>query len=219
MIELLRKSLSLIIVLSILISCTIFPPEIREHDWSITLVHDLERDFIYESLSVFLNCYDEDGENDIETIYLIDDKDGIYWQLTQDNWEYRYIDDIKWIGSSNIIMPDRSKLPRTSLRIYVRDRAGESVEDKLYISQNSIDPDKTKFPDLVIDNSNYSISGYEAGDLILIVDNRVIAKGQITKTPASLEDIFKIDISEYNDFKLSLQVEAGDYFIRNGPWY
>lgn len=220
MIELLKKSLRLFFILQIF-SCSISAPIIREHEWDITLVRNLEQDLTYETLSIFVNCYDEDGANDINTIFFIDDKDGIYWELTTDSWDYKYIDGIRWIGSSNIIMPDRSPIPRTPIRVYIRDLAGESVEDKLYISKKSINPSDVKFPELIIEDNKYSISGYDSGHLLLIVDFAIVAEGEISSIPSSFESIF--DSATREDFdenaKFNIVVNNGDLTIRSGPWY
>lgn len=218
MTELLKKSLS-IIVLILAFSCTVSAPIIREYEWDITLIEDVKNDIIYEKLSIFVNCYDDDGENDIETIFFIDDRDGIYWELTEDVWDTKHIDDVKWIGASNILMPDRSAIPRAVIRIFVRDLAGESVEDKLYITKKPIDTEDMKFPELIKSDQNYSISNYDNGILQIVTNEKIVAEGEITQAETDFKEIFGKSRVEYDwNAKFYIEVKDRDLTIRSGPW-
>ena len=219
MIELLKKSLNIPLML-FLLSCSVSAPVIRDHNWDITVVQDKKLDIIYEQLSIFVNCYDEDGENDIETIFFIDDENGIYWELNEENWDFKYIGDVKWIGSLSIIMPDRSNFPRVPLRIHVRDFAGESVEDKLYISKKKIDLDSYTYPELLNNNGNYSIKNNEKGSLQIVSAGKVLTEGSITSTPESFFKIFGKNRDEYeNNIEFFVIIEEKDLNIKSGPWF
>lgn len=216
---LLRKFLNIFILLS-LFTCSVSAPIIREFDWKITVIEDRSQDIVYEELSIFINCYDEDGDNDIETIFLIDDKDGLYWELNEETWDYKFIDDVKWLGSETIVMPDRSSIPRTSIRIFVRDLAGESVEDKLYIAKSKIDLDQLLLPELIIDNNKYSIKNYESGYLKIRSNNEILAEGDITTVSKTFVDIFGEERDEFdNNLDFYIEINDKDLHIESGPWY
>lgn len=217
--ELLKKSLSLFAVL-IFLSCTVSAPIVRESDWDITVVKDLDKDRVYEILSIFLNCYDEDGENDIETVYFIDDESGIYWELNSDNWEVKYIDDTKWIGSRTLMMPDRSAIPRSPIRIHVRDLAGETVEAKLYISKRKIDIKTLEFPELIINKDKFSLKNYDSGQLYIYSGFTMLAKEELTNEGKEFKDIFGKKRDEYNeDIAFYITVPNVDLTLKSGPWY
>ncbi len=217
--ELLKRSLSFLSVL-IFFSCTVSAPIVRESEWEITVVKDLDKDRIYETLQVFLNCYDEDGENDIETVYLIDDESGIYWELNSDNWDSKYIDDTRWIGSGTLMMPDRSAIPRNPIRIHVRDLAGETVEAKLYITKRKIDVDTLKFPELKIENDKFSLKNYDIGQLYIYSGSTMLAKEDLTKEGRAFKDIFGKKRDEYGeDIAFYITVLDVDLILKSGPWY
>lgn len=219
MTELLKKSLKLFSVLAF-VSCTVSAPIIRESDWNIIIVNDIEKETIYETLSVFLNCYDDDGENDIETVFLIDDESGFYWELNSDNWDVKTADDVRWIGSKSLMMPDRSAIPRSPIRIHVRDLAGEHVEDKLYISKRNLDLETLNFPKLKIENDMFFLSAYEKGFISIYSDEELIKKSEISGDPQSFKDLFGKNRSSYNDdIKFYVTVLDVDLILKSGPWY
>ncbi|MGL1891521.1 MAG: hypothetical protein OCD02_07840 [Spirochaetaceae bacterium] len=203
-------------------SCSISAPVIRGHNWEITAVKDLKLNKTYESLSIFVNCYDDDGENDIETIFFIDDKSGLYWQIDSSNWEEKIIDDVRWLGYSTIVMADRSAIHRNPIRIYVRDLAGEFVEDKLYITKRKMDTDELLYPELIteIETDNLSVKNYEAVEAYLFIGGLSVATGQITTTPKSFKNIFgKQRTSFENDVEIFIIADDGDLKLKSGPWY
>lgn len=218
-IELLKKSLSVISIL-IFFSCTVSAPIIRESNWDITVVQDLEKDTVYEVLSIFLNCYDEDGENDIETVYFIDDESELYWELDSNNWDVKIIDETKWIGSASIMMPDRSAIPRSPLRIHVRDLSGETVEDKIYISKRKLELDNLKFPQLINEDDMFSLKEYKIGQIFIYSGSNILLQGEITDIPKSFEDIFGRSKNEFdNNIVFYISVYDVDLTLKSGPWY
>lgn len=217
--ELLRVFPNLLLVL-LFLSCSVSAPIIRESKWDIVVVKDIEKDMIYETLSIFLNCYDEDGENDIETIYLIDDEDGIYWELNSDNWNIKTIDDTRWIGSRNLMLPDRSPIPRVPIRIHVRDLAGETVEDKLYISKRKLEEESLNFPELLIENNNLSIKHYDHGIISIYSGRERLLQGEIGSNPKNFKDIFGESRDHFEEsINFFVTVKDRDLTLRSGPWY
>jgi hypothetical protein len=217
--ELLKIFLSSFIII-LFLSCSVSAPVIKQQEWKILFIKDLEKDIIYESLQVFIHCYDEDGENDIETLYFISDESGIYWEINSENWEEKIIDKVKWIGSSSFVMPDRSPIPRNTFRVHVRDLAGETVEDKIHISKRIVDTKELKFPELKINDNNYFLKKYEIGTIYIYSGDEKLASGSITDKQQSFKDIFGNELSDYSDdIEFYISVEDGDLNLKSGPWY
>lgn len=219
MTELLKKCLSFFIIF-LTFSCSVSEPVIRENKWDINIIKDLKKDITYETLSLFVNCYDDDGEEDIEVLFIIDDESGIYWELDKDNWMETTVMDDRWIGSNSIIMPDYSPIPRNSLRINIRDMAGEVAEDKIFITKGKIDYSKLKFPELIIKDGFYNLKEYEKGDVFIYSkQDSLLAKGVIDNTPRSFTDIFKVNRSDFKEsIYIYVSVKDGDLNLESGPW-
>lgn len=214
--ELLRLFPSLLLILS----CSVTPPKIKEVNWDIKLIKDMESREIYESLSLFMNIADEDSAEDVKEILLIDDKRGIHWELFRDNWILEERED-KWYGSNSIIMPDRSPIPRDSMRIFVRDRAGESIETKLYITKGELEPREYKFPELRISGSKLQLINSDKatifcysnlGELLFTSD----ISGEVEFRELFGEDPLDEELHYYLVSKVDRQVlEAGPFISLN----
>ena len=218
--ELLKKFLNIVFLLTLFYSCSVATPIILEHRWKITFIQDKNLDITYESLDLFVNCYDDDGENDIDTIFFISDDSGLYWELNSDTWSEKYINDVRWLGSSNLLMADRSPIPRGKYRIHVRDKAGENVEEKLYITKRRIDTDELEFPILVIERGQFSISNYETGVIDIVLKDEVLISKIIGRDPLSFKDIFGDERNNYTEsIEFYINVESGDLSLKSGPWH
>lgn len=219
--ELLKQFLRLAVFILFIFSCTVNAPQIKDSQWDITIVKDLSRDLIYEELSLFLYCYDEDGENDIETLMFIDDKNQFYWEIDRETWDVKVIDDIKWIGSASLVMPDRSAIPRVPIRLFVRDMAGEDIEDKIYITKQSIDGNNLTFPELHTSPDTLSIKNYTTGIIYLYSDNKLSASGEISESGSSFNDIFGKNRREFGldvSYYISVYDKDKDLILKSGPW-
>ena len=74
-------------VLTALFGCDGAPPEISEVFTQVTIFKNLRTFQSEEILSLFLVISDEDGEDDIESIYLLNDGQELFWRLDSLNWE------------------------------------------------------------------------------------------------------------------------------------
>ncbi len=118
-------------------------------------------------------------------------------------------------------MPDRSAIPRNFMRIYLRDYAGEAVEDKLFITKGDIDPDTLLFPELIMDEKGFSVKGYEEAKICLYSgSDKLLYSGSINEIPMTFNEIFGKDRSELaENIKFNLIVNTGDLLLESGPWY
>lgn len=119
------------------IGCGSNPPEILQYVWEVNLMDptgdwsghgDLE-----EELSVFVQVEDQDGDDEVEFIYLIHDDEELYWILDKTNWESTTIGSSRWLGKSNLRMPQGEKFPRKWYRLMVVDKSGKSSEKEVIL--------------------------------------------------------------------------------------
>ncbi|MFP4444323.1 MAG: hypothetical protein ACLFST_14475 [Spirochaetia bacterium] len=133
-------------LLIICAGCSGSIPEIVQTFHQINVTKDLGTGRIIEKGTVFLQVQDEDGFNDIESVAILYENDLLIWELTPSNWEYRDRDGEEWIGSTSIVMPDRSPLPRGKYLVEITDLAGEKAETELYFSADKPDYESVPFP-------------------------------------------------------------------------
>ena len=125
----------LILIFSILfISCSGKPPEIIRIDWQVNIEKDLDKDVVFEALSLFVEASDPDGIDDIEYLYVINDSQELYWELSEENWIKEKRGNETWIGSNHIVMPDGGYFPPGTYRILLRDAGGDSDEREIRIT-------------------------------------------------------------------------------------
>lgn len=216
--ELLKKYLRLFILLPIVMSCSLSSPVIKEVKWDIKLVKDIENNTIYESLSLFINISDEDGKDDVKTILIIDEKNQIHWELNSDNWIKRDQGEV-WYGSNSIVMPDKTPIPRKTFKLFIRDRAGEYTEDKLYITKQKIDFNDFRFPELKIDKDFYSVDGYNNASILAFSNmGEQLYSGNVMKDGSSFQDIFLEKPRSTEELFFYIIVKEGDQVLESGPW-
>ena len=150
-------------VFFLFLSCAENKPEINQIFWQINKIHNLDSGKYYDTLSVFIEARDEDGIEDLQTIYLINDSEELFWKITEDNWIQKTAGEENWFGSGSIIMNDFSSFPSGKYRAVVIDEAGERVETSFTISRYESGFPEDKFPTAGIrGNTPYYSAGTEA---------------------------------------------------------
>ena len=118
----------LVVVLAGFFSCSRAEPEILYG--FIDLVYYMGRDKTEERYSFFILPEDDDGVDNLSELYLYNDREGLRWLFTSDDW-IRYEEDGKiWIGSRSIAMFGDATLPRGQYRAVLVNKGGESKERK-----------------------------------------------------------------------------------------
>ena len=140
------------------LSCSENTPEINQIFWQITKYHDVENNAFYDRLSVFLDVFDDDGIDDIKTIYVINDKEELFWKIDEDTWVFKTLNNENWFGSNNIIMNDFSGLPLGQYRVIVIDDVGERSETTFIISSYERRFIASEFPSATVNNNIISFS-------------------------------------------------------------
>ena len=89
---------------------------------------------------------DEDGIEDIESIYIVKNDDELFWELRSDIWTKETINNEVWIGINGIALPESFPFKEGSYRLIVIDSIGERVETEFYLKP--VQNKKTVFPDI-----------------------------------------------------------------------
>ena len=137
-------------------SCSENPPEIEQLFWQSNRINDLEQKIIYDTLSVFIQVTDEDGIEDIETLYIINDKEELFWKTENVNLVIKENKDLTWIGSSRLKMNDYSMFPSGEYRVMVIDEAGERMETSFILKNSGVMAEEDDFPSLKISGNNFT---------------------------------------------------------------
>ncbi len=148
-----RKSIlitNIIILIILSVSCSENPPEIEQVFWQSNRLNDMDNDTVYDTLSVFIQVTDPDGIEDLDSLYVINDKEELFWKLDENNWIIKENRGVTWLGSNLLKMADRSMFLSGEYRVLVIDDAGERMETSFVLKNSSFMPDKDKFPDITL---------------------------------------------------------------------
>ena len=116
-------------------ACSQEPPEIKEKFAQVNLRDDRDTGTVYEELSLFLHVDDEDGYEDLEYLYLVQEDEELFWELDADEWTYRERDGEIWIGSNDLVTADFTDFPPGTYRVILIDKAGERMETEIYVKK------------------------------------------------------------------------------------
>jgi hypothetical protein len=143
----------------LLTACVGQPPEILRVTWQLNLVEDREQGLIYTALSLFVKPNDPDGIDDLGELFLINDKEELYWTLDSTTWLKSGSGADTWIGASGIRLPDGSPLPAGEYRILLRDVGGASTEQTIRLPAFSAERARPFLPQAVVRNREIRLSG------------------------------------------------------------
>jgi hypothetical protein len=129
-----------------------------------------------ERFSFFIMAEDDDGIENLETLSLYHDLEGLRWDLSFEDW-VRHDDQGKtWIGSRAITMPDNAPLPRGQYRAVLVNKGGERTTRLLTF--DAPDAPLHRFPLFSITEGNYSITSTYPAHFFICYDG----SGQVVKT-------------------------------------
>jgi hypothetical protein len=118
-----------------------------------------------ERYSFFILPDDDDGIDNLSELYLYNDREGLRWLFTSEDWIIHEESGQTWIGSRNIAMYDDAPLPRGQYRAVLINKGGESTERKFTFDGPEIPP--YPFPVFSIEGGAYRIeSQYPLSNLL-----------------------------------------------------
>ncbi len=140
-------------------ACVGKPPEILRLSWQTILVDDRELGLDYASLSLFVYPNDPDGIDDLSELYLINDREQLYWAMDSSSWQRGGSGAEIWIGANGIRLPDGSPLPAGEYRVLLRDVGGSSTEQTIRLQAFSIKQARPFLPQVVVRDRTIRING------------------------------------------------------------
>jgi hypothetical protein len=143
----------------VLSACTGAPPEATRARAGIVYVDDLDLGAVYESLTVTVHVQDADGIDDIETIHVTHDREGLLWTFGSERWQRRREEGVEVFVLSGLATADGSPLPRGRYRVIPVDAAGHSSETTLLLSAEPVAAGRLTFPQLLLTESTVAVGG------------------------------------------------------------
>jgi hypothetical protein len=141
-------------------SCTNSRPEITYG--YIQSVLYMTNDGPREYFSFFIIPHDDDGLENLDELFLYNDREQLRWQIKSDEWISHTQDGKNWIGTRSITVRD-GDLPRGVYRAVLTNKGGEKTERNFTFDGNV----RYTFPELEIANGNYTVrSEWPANRLI-----------------------------------------------------
>ena len=156
----LNKLILIICLALILGSCSESAPKISQTFWQINLVHDQSTGKNSQALTIFVMASDEDGVDDMDKMYVINDEHQLYWEISGSNLRLeKYGENEVWMGSNFITMstPEES-IPSGTYRIMLLDSSGERAKSSVVIS-NNIKAAPEKWPTLTKMGDGVKVEG------------------------------------------------------------
>ena len=141
------------------LACSNNPPQINNIRWQVVLFRNRLLGDTYQRLSVFLLANDKDGEKDLESMYVINDNDELFWSLPSEKWEKATIHGATWIGSNGLSMPDGRNLPAGMYRVLLEDQSGQTVETQFYVKKDNVETGNARFPSVSVKNDRIVVEG------------------------------------------------------------
>jgi hypothetical protein len=129
-----------------------------------------------ERFSFFIMAEDDDGVENLETLSLYHDLDGLHWDLSFEDWVRLDDQGQTWIGSRAIAMPDNAPLPRGQDRVVLINTGGERTSR--FLTFDAPEAPRHRFPVFSITEGNYSITSTYPEHSFICYDGA----GQVVKT-------------------------------------
>jgi len=138
------------VFLALFISCSNSKPEIPYGFMNLVLYQGESGPS--EHFSFFVIVEDEDGVENLEELYLYNDKEQLRWKIKSDEWVSYTQDNKTWIGSRNIAIQEGT-LPRGVYRAVLVNKGGEKGERLFTYDADARHP----FPEIEIENGMYTV--------------------------------------------------------------
>ena len=156
-VELFSKLIKIIAIVLSFFSCSGEPPQVLEVLWHLNLKDDVESGEKFESLSIFIHATDEDGDEDIDQIYLIQDELQMFWNIPSDKWTLHIEQSVRWIGFNDLRAPGDGIFPEGNYRVLIIDLGGERAEHSFYLRNNIPEEEDITPLDVSFNNDTVSV--------------------------------------------------------------
>lgn len=216
----LRLLLCCLAVATAVLSCTGSPPEILQDHADVYLFRDRTLATAYERLTFFVSARDEDGFEDIETLYLVHDEERLHWAVDADRWQREEREEETWIGRNDIQMADYSSMPRGPYRVLLLDAAGERDQREIRITRPEVPPAAVDFPDLALENNRLIVDSIHAGHTLHAFDaaGNLTASRDLAGSVLAVTDLVgQADLSQFTIYLYTFD-EENQIPLLSGPY-
>jgi hypothetical protein len=137
---------ALILAAAALLGCAGEAPKIARIVAVRVFTHDIRENSYTQGLSVFLVASDEDGMEDLSTLYVINDAAELFWSVDSKSWSSSAPNGETWIGTNGFVMPDGGRFPNGTYRVVLQDAGGDTAEEKFTLSGRNASPSPASYP-------------------------------------------------------------------------
>ncbi len=208
------NKLFLLICLSLLLgSCSESAPKISQTFWQINLMHDQKTGKDSQALTIFVMASDDDGIDDMDKMYVINDEHQLYWEISGSSLRVeKYGDSEVWLGNNFITMPvPGESIPSGTYRIMLLDSSGERAKTSIVI-KNNITGAPDKWPVLLRMIHGVKVEG--KADYIWGIQSDGVFGGEYQASPDNISTGSK----HFPTYYLYRYLPDQGYGLINGPF-
>ncbi len=211
--SILNKFILIICLVLILGSCSESAPKISQTFWQINLLHDQKTGKNSQALTIFVMASDDDGVDDMDKMYVINDEHQLYWEISGSNLRLeKYGENEVWMGSNFITMPTAEEsLPGGTYRIMLLDSSGERAKTSIVV-RNNIKGAPEKWPTLTKIGDSLKVDGKADYIWGIQVDGTFGGEFQINSGTASTGG------KRFSSYYLYSYLPDQGYGLINGPF-
>jgi len=221
------KVSSILIILTILFfaGCADNPPEIYQVFWQVNIFNNREKKTTEPQLSLFIQVHDPDGLEDLEEIYLINDKKELFWKLDNESWIEVTEEGESWLGSNTLSLPHPSMDFTGEYRLLLLDAGGASAEKVIIINHSPTSSAELKFPEAELSGGVIKLTkGKGSAEYIIWIygnDERFRSAFNTSDGSLAIDGIVKAHADLANGFYFFIYglPQEEDFGLISGPFF
>jgi hypothetical protein len=175
----------------------------------------------FESLSLFVHATDDDGEEDLDEIFLIFDDEYTVWNIPSELWIKQTENGVTWIGFNGLSAPGDGHFSEGNYRVLLIDLGGDRAESSFYL-RNSIPPlDEINLPEITFDNDNLTVrSDFPKFEIWFYDQEGNIVEKSRSQISGMYEwnQIVRNIVRRSASFSLYTEPENGSWGVISGPY-
>ena len=217
--------LTVFFILLFIAGCSENPPEIYQTFWQVNIFNNRENKLTYPQLSLFIQVHDPDGFEDLDEIYLINDKKELFWRLDSESWIEVTEEDENWIGSNTLSLPHPSMDFTGKYRLLLLDAGGASAEKVIIINYSPTSFSELHFPEAELPGGMINLAkrngSMEYTLWIYGNDERFRSAFKTSDGSIAIDSILKAhgDLANGFYFFIYQQQKEADFGLISGPFF
>jgi len=215
----------IILTLLFIAGCADNPPEIYQTFWQVNIFNNRENKTTYPQLSLFIQVNDPDGLEDLDEIYLINDKKELFWKLDSESWIEVTEEGESWIGSNTLSLPHPSMDFTGEYRLLLLDVGGASAEKIIVINHSPTSFTELNFPEAELSGGVIKLTKRKSSTeyILWIYGNDDSFRSAFNTSDGSLaiDGIVKAHADLANGFYFFIyrQPQEEDFGLISGPFF